>query len=410
MTCAEPQGWPCAEATELGGVAMEASGAAGRAPHAQAGWPPPGDPLSRIGSARERLDFVVRDHLNLAAHPVVRAAVRQAREEAPPPGSGQEAVRELELRLARFLGHADCALFSSGWAARLAAIAGQVGPGDHILLDEAASPALAAATGQVGARLHGFAHLSNEAALNQLVALRAAAPEAGILLVTESLFAADSASPDLPGLKAMGRQFGARLLVDVTRDFGVLGEDGRGNLGRQGMLGLADLVTGGFCRGLGGAGGFAAARGPVPRPADGIGFQPPHLAGLRAAFEIMVSFEGAARRQRLIRQAGLLREALEAAGFTVPGEPSPILPVLLGPPPLARLMTRHARAAGARLHLMERPGAQPCHWVLQLRADHTPAQLRRMAEIAREARDWALTRLAALASAGAAEAAYDSSR
>lgn len=405
MTCAEPPGWPHTEAMDLGRVAMEASRLAGLAPEARAGRSQPGELRPGMGRAQGRLDFVVRDHLNLAAHPVVRAAVRQAREEAPPPDAGQDAVRELELRLARFLGHADCALFPSGWAARLAAIAGLAGPGDHILLDEAASPALAAAASRVGARLHGFAHLSNEAALSQLVALRAAAPEAGILLVTESLFAADSTAPDLPGLKAMGRQFGARLLVDVTRDFGVLGEDGRGNLGRQGMLGLADLVTGGFCRGLGGAGGFATARGPLPRPTAGACFQPPHLAGLRAAFEIMVSFEGAARRQRLIRQAGLLREALEAAGFTVPGEPSPILPVLLGPPPLARLMTRHARAAGARLHLMERPGAQPCHWVLQLRADHTPAQLRRMAEIAGEAREWALTRLAAVPAAGTAEAA-----
>jgi glycine C-acetyltransferase len=414
MECADPPQQPCAEAAAFDGIPDEAlhatkseilrqggSDMLARWDLHQAWW----EARQRQGMAPEEgarpgaLDFVSQDHLNLATHPAVQAAARLAMERFGLVGAEGEALRELEQRVARFLGYADCTLLPSGLAARQAVIAALAGPGDHVLLDEAVTAGLRAGAGGSGAATHGFAHLSNEAALRQLARLRAAAPEAGILVATESLFAHDSAAPDLPGLQALCRQYRATLLVDVTQDLGVLGSDGRGHLAAQGMLGLADIVTGGFCRGFGSPGGFVAARTPSLR----LGLRPRGALPLQAAivlaaFDMVVSFEGAARRERVLRQAVLLRDGLQAAGFTVLGEPSPMVPVLLGPPALARLMTRHAREGGARLELVEPPdvAAQACRWVLQLRADHTPAQMRRMVGIAREAREMALAHARAL--------------
>ena len=64
-------------------------------------------------------------------------------------------------------------------------------------MDEAVTAGLRAGAGVRGAEVHDFAHPSNEAALRQLARLRAAAPEAGLLLATDSLFAMDSAAPEL---------------------------------------------------------------------------------------------------------------------------------------------------------------------------------------------------------------------
>lgn len=71
------------------------------------------------------------------------------------------------------------------------------------------------------------------------------------------------------------------------------------------------------------------------------------------------------------------------------GEPSGTVPVLLGAPAFSRLMTRHAREAGARVDLIEPPlvPRQACRWTLQVTADHTPAQMHRMVGIASEARE-----------------------
>ncbi len=349
------------------------------------------------------LDFVARDHLNLAAHPAVVAAARLAMERfglgGPAGRDGTDPVAELEQRVARFLAYADGILFPTGPAAQHAALTALAGPGDHILLDEAVTAGLRAGAALSGAAIHEIPHLSNETALHRLARLRQAAPEAGILVATESLFAMDSAAPDMAGLHALCRQYRATLLVDVTQDLGIFGPDGRGHLAAQGMLGLADIVTGGFCQSFASPGGFVAARTPSLRLGlRARGALPLQAAIVLAAFDLVVSFEGAARRERVLRQAVLLRDGLQAAGFTVLGEPSPMVPVLLGPPALARLMTRHAREGGARLQLVEPPdvAAGACRWVLQLRADHTPAQMRRMVGIAREAREMALAHARAL--------------
>lgn len=367
----------------------------------------PGPP-GHAGIMAAELNLALRDHLNLSTHPAVQAAARLALERHGLRGGDDGLVGELEQRVSRFLGYGECILFPTGWAAREAVVTALARPGDHIVMDEAVTQGLRAGAVQSGARLHAFAHLCNEDALRQLAALRAAAPRAGILLLTESLFPLDSEAPDLPGLLALCRQHGATLLVDVSQDLGNLGADGRGNLGAQGMLGLADVVTGGFRRSFASQGGFVATQarslrlGLRHQGAGPQGASPPlspvQLATVLAAFDTVVSFEGAARRQRLIRNAILLREGLRMAGFTVLGEPSATVPVLLGPPALSRLMTRLAREAGVLVDLAEPPrvARQACRWTLQVAADHTPAQMRRMVGIASQARDRALAHARAL--------------
>lgn len=251
-----------------------------------------------------QIDLITRDHLNFATHPAARAAARLAIERHGLRDSDGGLVKELEQRVARFLGYGECILFPTGWAARHAVVTALARPGDHIVMDAAVTEGLRAGAQQSGAELHLFAHLCNEAALRQLAALRGAAPGAGILLVTQSLFALDSEAPDLAGLQALCRQYGATLLVDAAQDLGNLGADGRGSLGAQGMLGLADLVTGDFCGSFASQGGFVATQARSLRlglrqagspEAAGPPLSPVQLMSVLAAFDMVVSFEGAAR-------------------------------------------------------------------------------------------------------------------
>jgi Aminotransferase class I and II len=81
-----------------------------------------------------------------------------------------------------------------------------------------------------------------------LTKIRAKDKENGILVVTEGLFSMDSDTPDLAALQALCHEFNATLVVDVAHDLGCLGEDGRGHIGMQNMLGKVDVVMGSFSK------------------------------------------------------------------------------------------------------------------------------------------------------------------
>ena len=84
--------------------------------------------------------------------------------------------------------------------------------------------------------------------------------ENGVLVVTEGLFSMDSDTPDIAALQALAHEFGATLVVDVAHDLGCLGEDGRGHIGMQQMIGKVDVVMGSFSKTFASNGGFVACR------------------------------------------------------------------------------------------------------------------------------------------------------
>ncbi len=360
------------------------------------------------------VNFASQDYLNLAAHPAIHGAAHAAIARFGVHSAGSVALmgdtqlaERLERRIAEFLGYADCTLFPTGWAAGYGIVHTLAGRGDHILMDVLAHACLQEGARNSGAQVHSFPHLSNDAVQRRLGRIRAEAPEAGILVVTEGLFSMDSDVPDLAGLRALCTAHRATLLVDVAHDLGALGPGGRGHLGAQGLLGLADVVMGSFSKTFASNGGFVAtqARSLKLGLRCGCGpltfsnaLSPVQAAIVLAAFDVVDSAEGQARRDRLLSNIARLRAGLDASGFTVLGQPSAIVPVLLGDNALARLMTRHALAGGALVNLVEHPAVarNGCRWRLQVMAEHTEAQIDRMVAIAGAARDAAQAELAAL--------------
>jgi len=364
--------------------------------------------------AASGVNFASQDYLSLSAHSAIHAAAKAAIAEFGVHSAGSAALMgdtvladRLEQRIARFLGYADCTVFPTGWAAGYGIVNTLVGAGDHIVIDVLAHACLREGARNSGAQVHSFPHLSNEAVQRRLARIRAEAPEAGILVVTESLFSMDSDTPDLIGLQSLCRRYRATLLVDVAHDLGALGAGGRGHLGAQGMLGLADVVMGSFSKTFASNGGFVATntRSLKLGLRTGCGpllfsnaLSPVQAATVIATFDVVESTEGESRRSQLLRNILRLREGLTALGFHVMGAPSPIVPVLLGDNALARLMTRYALEANALVNLVEAPAVSrnSCRWRLQVMADHTPQQIDRMIEIAGQARTKAGAHLAAL--------------
>jgi 7-keto-8-aminopelargonate synthetase-like enzyme len=316
-------------------------------------------------------NFTTEDSLHLAAHPAILDTAKTAIEAhgvhaaGAPAASGETPPSlALERALAAFMAVEHALLFPSGWAAAFGTIKTLVRPSDHVVIDGFANAGLQEGAAAATRNLHLHAHLSLASVRRHLARIRGRDLENAVLVVTESLFAMESDTPDIAALHELCREFKATLLVDCTRDIGAVGEDGRGHLGLQQMTGRVDLVVGSFAKSLAANGGFVLSNSPAVRDyvrqmsaahAFSHALSPVDAAVALAALEIVRSDEGRRMRAALLRNATELRVRLAAAGFEIAGAASPIVPVMIHDDVLARLIAARLPAHGLAAHLAEYP-------------------------------------------------------
>lgn len=360
------------------------------------------------------VNFGSQDYLSLAGHPAIRAAATEAASKFGVHSAGSAALMgntglsvELERQLADFLGYADCTVFPTGWGAGYGTIKTLVRPTDHIVIDVLAHACLREGARNATANVHTFPHLSNKAVERRLKRIREEDAETGILVVTETVFSMDSDVPDLAELQAICSRHRAVLMVDVAHDLGCIGPTGRGILELQGMAGRVDLVMGSFSKTFASNGGFVATNSPALKLALRYNcgpltftnaLSPIQAAVVLEALDIVRSPEGAERRECLMTNILELRAKMEGEGFRLLGQPSAIVPVILGDSAASRLTTRYALASGGIVNLVEYPAVSrnTCRWRLQVMADHKPGDIERFVRIAVGAREQARAHLAFL--------------
>lgn len=351
------------------------------------------------------MNFASQEYLNLASHPAVHEAAKQAIDAYGVHSAGSAALmgntwlsRELEERLAAFLGYQDCTVFPTGWGAGYGVIKTLVrGAQDHVVIDVLAHACLQEGARSATPNVHPFRHLSNEGVRRHLERIRRDDPNAGILVATETVFSMDSDVPDLAELQVLCREYGAILLVDVAHDLGAIGPTGRGYLESQGMVGKPDVLMGSFSKAFASNGGFVACSNPGLKLALRYNcgpltftnaLSPMQCAIVLKCLDIIESDEGAELRERLMNNIVYLRGALQSAGFKLLGRPSAIIPTVLGDNAVSRLATRYALEAGGIVNLVEFPAVPKgtSRWRLQVMALHERQHIDRFVAIATEAR------------------------
>ncbi|WP_306317567.1 MULTISPECIES: 8-amino-7-oxononanoate synthase [unclassified Streptomyces] len=210
------------------------------------------------------LDLASNDYLGLARHPEV---VEGAAEAARRWGGGATGSRlvtgstelhaQLERELAEFCGFEAALVFSSGYAANLAAVTA-LAPGGSLIVSDAGNHAslidgcrLARGTTQVAA------HADPEAVRKALDT-----HEGPAVVVTDSVFSVDGDRTPVRELADAAREFGAGLIIDDAHGLGVVGPGGRGVPYAAGLAGAPDTVVGvTLSKSLGSQGG--AVLGPA---------------------------------------------------------------------------------------------------------------------------------------------------
>jgi 7-keto-8-aminopelargonate synthetase-like enzyme/ActR/RegA family two-component response regulator len=334
-------------------------------------------PLARCTARDENgirfsgLNFATQDYLGLSSHPEIKATAKAVIDEYGVHSAGSSALAgntkyslRLERAISEFLELEHTVLYPTGWAAGYGAIKGLVRPNDHIVMDGLAHACLQEGAYSATSNVHLHGHLNLDSTRRHLKKIRGKDTEAGILVVTESLFSMDSDSPDLRALQDLCREYNATLLVDVAHDLGALGETGRGFIGMQGMTGRIDIVMGSFSKTFGSNGGFVACNSEAVKQylkfygcsaTFSNALSPVQAATVAKAFEIVRSPEGRDLRYRLMQVVVRMRDALEARGLSVIGSPSAIVPVLVGDEALARMVSRKLPEREVIANLVEYP-------------------------------------------------------
>ncbi len=352
---------------------------------------------------RDGLNFATQDYLSLGSHPAVQDAAARALREFGVHSGGSSVLqgrshlsRALEAEIGEALSMEEVVLLSSGWGAAFAAVTALVRADDHIVMDRLAHASLQTGAAAATRNITRVEHLSVEALQRTLAAIRANDGRNGILVVTEGLFSMDSDSPDLRAVQSLCREYQATLLVDVAHDFGALGPDGSGHIGRAEMLGEIDIVVGAFSKTFASNGGFVATRHAGVRAyVEAYGgphmfsnaMSPIQVATVRETLRIVRSAEGEERRGLLMRSVGALRDALTEHGLKCLGDPSAVVPVLIGHTPIARLASRGVLQRGLFANLVEFPavGIRAARFRMQVQADHTVEQAREAAGLLADA-------------------------
>ena len=317
------------------------------------------------------VNFASQDYLSLASHPAIKTTAVEIIERCGVHSAGSPALVgntsysvALERKIADFLAMEHVVLYPTGWAAGFGVVKGLVRSADHVVMDMLAHSCLQEGAHAATQNIHLFRHLDNEYCRNILEKIRAKDTENGILVITEGLFSMDSDTPNLSVLQALCHEFNATLVVDVAHDLGCLGENGRGHVGLQNLLGKIDLVMGSFSKTFASNGGFVACKSKAVQeylrffsaPATFSNALSPAQAGtILKAFEIVDSEDGQALRHKMLTNVVSLRSALRLAGLDFYGDPSAIVCVKMGSEGLARLVARRLIDLGLVANLVEFP-------------------------------------------------------
>lgn len=300
-------------------------------------------------SGRNLINLCANNYLGLADHPVLIAAATGAMHEQ---GYGMASVRficgtqdlhrELEARLAEFLGMEDSILFAACFDANGGLFEPLFGAEDAVISDALNHASIIDGIRLCKAKRYRYATSDMADLEAQLVQARDDGAR-HILIATDGVFSMDGTLANLPGVTALAAKYGALTMVDDCHATGFMGPKGAGMPAHYGVS--VDILTGTLGKALGGAlGGYVAGPQPVidvlrqrARPYLFSNALPPAVvaAGLAALDLVEAADE---LRAQLFENTAYWRAGLADAGFSLlPGQ-HPIVPVMLGDARLAQAM------------------------------------------------------------------------
>lgn len=245
----------------------------------------------------------------------------------------QDIHKQLEKRIAAFVGTEDAILYSSCFDANGGLFETLLGPEDAVISDELNHASII--DGIRLSKAKRFRYKNND--MDDLRARLEEAKDSRIkLIATDGVFSMDGYIANLKGICDLADEYDALVMVDDSHAVGFMGEHGRGTSEYCGVMGRVDIITGTFGKAMGGAsGGYTAAKKEIvdllrqrSRPYLFSNALAPAICA--ASIKTIDILEGSTElRDRVHANAEYFRSELSKLGFDLlPGE-HPIVPIML---------------------------------------------------------------------------------
>lgn len=345
---------------------------------------------------KKYLMMASNNYLGFTHHPAVIAAAKKAVEDFGTGSGGSRLtsgsyplVAELEEDLAFFKGTSKAMVFNTGYMANIGAIAGLMGPGDHILSDALNHASIIDGCRLSGANIYVYGHSD----MNQLETLLEKLPPTGKrLIVTDGVFSMDGDIAKLPAIVNLAHTHNALIMVDDAHATGVIG-DGKGTAHHFNLHDAVDIQMGTLSKAIGSEGGYVCANEVIINTLINnsrsfifsTALVPAAVGAAKAGLELLVKEP----EHMAVLRANMhdMSKYLERHNITVPHTAVPIFPIIVGSSEKALAVSQYLFERGIILTAI-RPPTVPAGMSrlrLTVTAAHTREELHYAADCLAEA-------------------------
>ncbi|MEM7523725.1 MAG: aminotransferase class I/II-fold pyridoxal phosphate-dependent enzyme [Pseudomonadota bacterium] len=244
-----------------------------------------------------------------------------------------ELHKSLERRVADFYGKKTAVVFSTGYAANLGSISALAQSGDYLLIDADSHASIYDACKLSDAEVIRFRHNNADDLAKKLERLKDKPGDK--LVVTEGIYSMLGDTAPLKEMAAIKKEYGAYLMVDEAHSLGTLGAKGRGLCELADVEDECDFIVGTFSKSVGTVGGFCVSNHEgieilrsLSRPYMFTASLPPAvIAAAQVSFDQIDA--NPQLREQLWSNARTLYDGLEALGYNLGPEVSPVVAIKL---------------------------------------------------------------------------------
>ncbi len=343
-------------------------------------------------NGKKVLMFGSNSYMGLTNHPkVIEAAVEATKKYgtgmagSPFLNGTLDIHKELEARIADYVGKEDAIVYSTGFGTNLGVVSTLTGREDYVICDEQDHASIVEGRRLSFSQPLKYKHNDMESLEN---VLKKCKPDSIKLIVTDSVFSMEGDVVKLPEMVALAKKYDASIMVDEAHGIGVFGEGGRGVANHFGLTDDIDLIMGTFSKSFSSLVGFIAIDNEITNFLRHhsrsyiftASITPASTAAALAALDIMLSEPE--RQKHLWDITNYALENFRAMGCEIGHTSTPIIPLFIRDDYKTFRVTRDLLDEGVFVNPVVSPAVAPQDTLIRysLMATHTQEQVARSLE------------------------------
>ena len=340
-----------------------------------------------IINGKKVLMFGSNSYMGLTNHPKVKEAAIEATKKYGTGCAGSPFLngtldihKQLEARLAEFVGKEDAMIYSTGFEVNLGVVSCITGREDYVILDEQDHASIIEGRRLSFSTPLKYKHNDMDSLEDQL---KKCAPDKVKLIVTDGVFSMEGDVAKLPKIVELAKKYDATVMVDEAHGIGVFGKQGRGTCNHFGVTNDVDLIMGTFSKSFASLGGFIATDKEITNFLRHhsrsyiftASITPASTAAANAALDIMLNEPE--RQENLWKLTNYALEGFRNMGCEIGHTETPIIPLYIRDNYKTFTVTRDLLNEGVFVNPVVSPAVAPHDTLIRfsLMATHTKEQV-----------------------------------